>query len=60
MPYRSNIEVLEEEHSKWLEENCKCDLVEEGCSCIDFHDWLESMWEESADNHEEPEEVASW
>lgn len=33
--------TLDEDYSLWLAENCRCDLENEGCSCIDFDEWHE-------------------
>jgi hypothetical protein len=40
------LDKLEDEYYKELEENCKCDIEEDGCSCLDFDDWLQEKQEE--------------
>jgi len=32
---------------KWLEENCKCDIEEDGCGCLDFDDWFKERQEDA-------------
>ncbi len=34
----SNHEI-EDQYFEWLEENCKCDIQNEGCNCPDVNDW---------------------
>jgi hypothetical protein len=44
-----DLEELEENYFEQLEESCKCDHLEEGCTCLTFDEWLQeleaSYWE---------------
>jgi len=32
--------AFEDDYFDWLEENCKCNIEEDGCSCLSFDEWL--------------------
>lgn len=34
---------LEEQYFEWLDETCKCNIKEDGCSCQKFEDWWEGI-----------------
>jgi hypothetical protein len=35
---------LEENYHEWLEENCKCNVEEDGCSCTPFDKWVANYY----------------
>lgn len=38
--YNPDTDDLDEEYAEFLEENCKCNLEEDACSCKSFEDWF--------------------
>lgn len=43
-------EKLDEEYTAWLEEFCTCNLLEDGCSCMDFDKWFIAKMEDYAES----------
>lgn len=36
---RVSHDEIEDMYFEWLEENCKCDIQNEGCGCPDVTEW---------------------
>ncbi len=53
MLYKIDLEVLQDYYAEYLETECKCDLEEDGCSCMDFDTWLEEKEEFEASCRED-------
>jgi hypothetical protein len=53
MSYNWDMNALEREYVEWLETECKCNMLEDGCSCLDFDEWFECKREEAAECHED-------
>lgn len=49
----SDFNPEEESYYQWLDENCKCHLTDEECTCLCFEDWLDDKeadyWESFLD-----------
>lgn len=50
---RLEADEVEDLYFAWLEENCKCDIEEEGCSCPDIESWWESYLSDLSEANEE-------
>lgn len=53
MSYNTDVDDLEEMYREYLEEECKCNIEEEGCSCMDFDTWYEDwrdLWASCAED----------
>ena len=37
------LDDLEEMYYEWLDEECKCNIEEDGCSCLKLDDWLDNF-----------------
>jgi len=48
-------DTLEEYYAEYLEENCDCDIDEDGCSCKSFTDWFSDMVEAVCDYYSDEE-----
>jgi hypothetical protein len=46
--FEKEFSALEEMYYDFLDENCKCNIEEDGCSCPDFNDWLDERREDAA------------
>lgn len=44
---KRSLDSWENQYYEELEENCRCNIEEDGCSCLDFDDWYESKQEEA-------------
>jgi hypothetical protein len=53
MSFNWELDDLEEGYREYLEEECKCNIEENGCSCMNFDDWLEDKKEFWASCHED-------
>jgi hypothetical protein len=45
MSYNIDLDDLEEMYREYLDEQCKCNIEEDGCSCMDFDTWFEEQRE---------------
>lgn len=41
---------IENRYFEWLEENCKCDIEDNGCSCPDVDRWWDSYLQDIAES----------
>jgi hypothetical protein len=47
---RLNEEEIENKYFAWLDENCKCDIEDNGCTCPHIDHWWKDHLEELAES----------
>lgn len=40
---KMNLKLVEEQYYEWLEENCRCDLEDDECSCQSLEEYIEDV-----------------
>lgn len=48
---------LDQEYEDWIDSLCKCNIEEDGCSCLKFDDWFDEKLEDYAESLDEEQYV---